>query len=111
MNAITAIVRNGRFETHERVNLPDGTEVRLWIESPTVEADDLPPTPEEIAEEKEMALLARGEATIDLDVDGNPVIRSSASAQSSTGLPEGSKRPFQRISGWNKEELTAKYAG
>ena len=49
MNAITAIVRNGRFETHERVNLPDGTEVRLWIESPTVEADDLPPTPEEIA--------------------------------------------------------------
>ncbi len=49
MNAITAIVRNGRFETHERVNLPDGTEVRLWIESSTVEADELPPTPEEIA--------------------------------------------------------------
>ena len=49
MNAITAIVRNGRFETHERVNLPDGTEVRLRIESPTVQADDLPPGPEEIA--------------------------------------------------------------
>ena len=49
INAITAIVRNGRFETHERVNLPDGTEVRLWIESSTVEADELPPTPEEIA--------------------------------------------------------------
>ncbi|MEJ7590694.1 MAG: hypothetical protein WKF77_04045 [Planctomycetaceae bacterium] len=49
MNAITAIVRNGRFETHERVNLPDGTEVRLWIESATAETDELPPTPEEIA--------------------------------------------------------------
>ena len=49
MNAITAMVRNGQFETQERVNLPDGTEVRLWIESPATDADDLPPTPEEIA--------------------------------------------------------------
>lgn len=77
MNAITAIVRNGRFETHERVNLPDGTEVRLWIESPTAETEELPPTPEEIA--RTLAAMEKVEPFIQTgEESGAEVIRQQA---------------------------------
>lgn len=38
MNAIKAIVRNGRIETDGPLELPDGTE--LWIPMPNGTADD-----------------------------------------------------------------------
>lgn len=50
MNAITAVVRNGRLETIERVNFPDGTDVRLWIEPIRRNTEEMPPTAEEIAQ-------------------------------------------------------------
>ncbi len=47
MNAIKAIVRNGRIETDEPLDLPDGTE--LLFSEATGSADEDEPTPEEIA--------------------------------------------------------------
>ena len=43
MTLLTAVVRAGRLELPEPLDLPDGTELRIEV------PDDAPPTPEEIA--------------------------------------------------------------
>jgi hypothetical protein len=52
MTTLTAIVRNGRLELPNPIDLPDGTEVQLWLlaggERPSVPEDDRPMSPEEI---------------------------------------------------------------
>ena len=47
MTLIKAIVRNGRIETDEPIDLPDGTE--LFIPVNGADDEDRPRTPEEIA--------------------------------------------------------------
>jgi hypothetical protein len=53
MTTLTATVRNGRLEFRSSIDLPDGTEVEVWLLSPgevhCVPHDEQPMTPEEIA--------------------------------------------------------------
>ncbi len=53
MTTLTAIVRNGRLELQKPIDLPDGTEVQLWLlsggERVSAPEDDRPMSPEEIA--------------------------------------------------------------
>ena len=53
MATVTAIVRNGRLDLPRSINLPDGTEIEIWLpEQPGLEACqevEGPMTPDEIA--------------------------------------------------------------
>ncbi|MGL6072573.1 MAG: hypothetical protein ACRC8S_00295 [Fimbriiglobus sp.] len=57
MSAIKAIVRNGRIETEEPINLPDGTELRISIPGVEDIESDWDTSPEGIE-----AWIARTEA-------------------------------------------------
>lgn len=48
MTILKAIVRNGRIETDQPVNLPDGTELRIPLPDSALEGDDWDNTPEGI---------------------------------------------------------------
>jgi len=48
MNAIKAIIRNGRIEPQEPLNLPEGTELLISLPNGTTHEDG-PMSPEEIA--------------------------------------------------------------
>jgi hypothetical protein len=59
MNAIRAVVRNGRLETEEPVNLPDGTEITISLPDVEDREPGWDTSPEAIA-----AWIARDQATV-----------------------------------------------